>query len=563
MLKRQPTMNFKHLITLLIMTLTAGMVTAQEGARFSGDLEMGGNFFFRDSAIGAANTPQYDRQLYGADAWLNLNYSYQGFDVGLRFDLFNNSNLLDPNGSYTAQGIGRWFVKKKIDKFGIYGGYIYDQIGSGIIFRAYESRPLGIDQALFGVQLSYDFSPDWQVKAFTGRQKQQFDSYQSIIRGANIEGFIANDSSTVTLSPGFGVTARTLDDNSMNSLVATLNLYAKSDIFTPNYNSYAFTFYNTLSAGAFNWYVEGAYKTEDNMNDPWKERVTVSGDTVTGRFINGSGSIVYTSMSFAKKGWGVTLEGKRTENFTFRTRPQEVGNRGLINFLPPMTRLNTYRLTARYNAATQDLGELAFQADIRYAPSRKLSFNVNASNITDLDNNLLYRELFTEIYYKYKRKWQLTLGVQRQEYNQEIYEVKPGVPIVETITPYFDYLYRIDRKKSIRFEGQYMIVGEEKGEKHDYGDWLFGLVELGIAPHWTFTLSNMYNIAPGKNSPDEDGDGEKEKIHYPRFDIYYTHKANRFSISYVKQVEGVVCSGGICRLEPAFNGVKISINSTF
>lgn len=556
-------MNLRIFTLLIFLTLITQTVTAQDEVRISGDLTMNGNFFFRDSAIGAANTPQYDRQLYGADAWLNLNFSYKGFDAGIRFDLFNNSNLLNPSGSYTDQGIGRWFLKKKIEKFGLYGGYIYDQIGSGIIFRAYESRPLGIDQALYGIQLSYDISPDWQVKAFTGRQKQQFNSYKSIIRGANLEGFITSDSSNVTLSPGFGVIARTLDDASMNSLVANLNTYLKDDIFTPKYNSYAFTFYNTLSAGSFNWFVEAAYKTEDSFLDPWLERTTVSGDTVVGRFTNGSGSIFYTSLSYAKKGFGITIEGKRTENFTFRTRPQEDGNRGLINFLPPMTRLNTYRMTARYNAATQDLGELAFQIDARYAPSRKLSFNVNFSNITDLDDNLLYREIFTEVYYKYKRKWTLTAGVQRQQYNQEIYEVKPNVPLVETITPYFDFLYKMTRKKSIRFEAQYMTVGEDKGVKHDYGNWLFGLIEVGLAPHWTFTASNMFNAAPGKNSPDENGDGIQEKLNYPRFDIFYAHNANRFSISYVKQVEGVVCSGGICRLEPAFNGVKIGVNSTF
>ena len=59
------------------------------------------------------------------------------------------------------------------------------------------------------------------------------------------------------------------------------------------------------------------------------------------------------------------------------------------------------------------------------------------------------------------------------------------------------------------------------------------------------------------------GSETKKKVHYPRFDIYYTHKSSRFSLSYVKQVEGVVCAGGICRLEPAFSGVKFGLTSTF
>ena len=51
-------------------------------SRFSGNLEMNANFFIRDSTIGAARLPQYEHQLYGADSWLQLNYSNWGFDIG-------------------------------------------------------------------------------------------------------------------------------------------------------------------------------------------------------------------------------------------------------------------------------------------------------------------------------------------------------------------------------------------------------------------------------------------------------------------------------------------------
>src|SRR5690606_29383998 len=144
-----------------------------------------------------------------------------------------------------------------------------------------------------------------------------------------------------------------------------------------------------------------------------------------------------------------------------------------------------------------------------------------------------------------------------------IYEEKPGVPIVETFIPYVEILYKVDRYKSLRFESQFMHVGNDvkADSRQDYGGWLFGLLEYSIAPHWTFTVSDMFNIAPGKNSPKDNG--EKLSLHYPRFDIFYNIKNNRFSLSYVKQVEGVVCTGGICRLEPAFNGVRFTVNSTF
>jgi len=529
---------------------------AQDEARFSGSLATNANFFIRDTLIGASNTPQYDHQLFGGEAWLELNYSYKGFDVGARFDMFNNSNLINPQGSYSDQGIGRWFIHKKVHDLGITVGYIYDQIGSGIIYRAYEERPLALDNALLGAQLTYDLGENWKVKGFAGKQKNRFEVYQSVIKGFSVDGFHSfGEEGNVTIAPGAGVVGRTLDDNSMNLVVSELRTYPKDEIFVPVYNTYAFSVFNNLSAGRFNWYVEGAYKSEDIFRNQ-------NGD----RFLEDDGTVIYSSLSYAHKGLGITLEAKRTENFEFRTRPQEELNRGIVNFLPAMTRVNTFRLLARYNSATQFLGEVGYQADVRYKFTKKLSANVNYARITDLNDTPLYQELFTEITYKKPREWQLIAGVQLQDYNQEVYEFKPGVPLVSTLTPYAEFLYKLSRKKALRFEFQYMNVNASDlgGElvKHDYGDWAFGLVEFTMAPHWTFTLSDMYNVGPGKLSP-TDSSGEKASIHFPRLDVFYTYKSNRFSLSYVKQVEGVVCSGGICRLEPAFSGVRMSVTSTF
>lgn len=563
------------LFLILCYSANAQDQQGNSGGILSGNLEANANFFMRDTLIGAEGTPQYDRQLFGGESWLNLNYSNWGFEFGLRFDVYNNSFLPNPLDSYTDEGIGRWFVKKKIHKLGITVGYIYDQIGSGIIFRAYEERPLFIDNALFGLQLTYDLSPDWQIKGFTGRQKNRFDTYESVLKGGSIEGFISSgESANWSMAPGLGVVGKTLSDEAYTQLQNTVANYLPQDTFNLQYNSYAFTLYNNLTIGNLNWYVEGAYKIGDIYFNQFATRLTrTEGGVkeVEGKYANNDGSVMYTSLSWATKGFGASVEAKQTENFNFRANPFVSLNQGFINFLPPMTRINTYRLTSRYNAATQEIGEQSIQADITYAPTRKLSFNVNFSNITDLGNvkkdqgkTLLYRELYTEVQYKYKRKWSLIAGVQMQRYNQEIFEEKPEVPIVETFTPYFDFLYKIDRKKAIRFESQYMMIGDDikADSKQDYGSWLFGLVEFTVAPHWTFTISDMYNIDPGKQSP-SDANGEKIDVHYPRFDIYYTNKSNRFSLSYVKQVEGVVCSGGICRLEPAFSGVKMTVNSSF
>jgi len=524
----------------------------QEASRLSGNFQSTASFFIPDSAIGAVGLPQYDRQLYGADAWMQLNYSNWGFDLGVRFDLFNNSNLLNPNGSYTAQGIGRWFIKKKIKKLGLSAGYLYDQIGSGIIFRAYEARGLAIDNALYGLRATYDINDNWRIKAFTGLQKRQFATYSAVIKGISVDGFVQpkEEGSKWSLAPGLGIVGRTLDDQTVNTVVNTIATYTPVDSIGARYNTFGMTIYNTLTAGDFSWYVEGAYKTPEQYFDPFAIKTNRDSSTSVGKLDFSNGTVFYTSLGYAGNGLGINLDFKRTENFTFRVDPFETGNQGYLNYLPALTRINTYRLTAYYNAAVQELGELAFQGDITYAVSRKLRFNFNISYINNLENELLYREYYFETFYKYKRKWTLSGGLQIQNYNQEVYEVKPQVPIVKTVTPFAEFLYKFDRKKSIRVETQVMLTDQ------DFGNWVYGLVEFNIAPNWSFSVSEMYNFSPTSRT-----DGEA--LSYPRVDVFYTHGANRFSLSFVKQVQGIVCAGGVCRLEPSFSGVRLSVNSSF
>ena len=158
-------------------------ISAQTDNRhiLSGNLQVIGSFFIRDTIIDAANTPQYDHQLFGAESWVQLNYSGYGFDVGVRFDAFHNSNLLNRLDSYSAQGLGRWYIKKQIKDLHVSAGFLYDQIGSGIIFRAFEDRTLLIDNALAGLRLVYDLGENWKILYnFRGKFSKNMNCFQLI-----------------------------------------------------------------------------------------------------------------------------------------------------------------------------------------------------------------------------------------------------------------------------------------------------------------------------------------------------------------------------------------------
>ncbi len=538
------------ILFLFTFTTSSNTILAQNQGVLSGDLQLNTRFFESDSLRDAINTPFYDYLKYGSEAWFNLNYQVSDYNMGVRFDMFGNSNIFNPTREVNQLGLGFWYISRKVDKLDLTAGYFYEQFGSGIIMRSYEARPLGIDQGIQGIRLKYQLSDNWRIKAFTGRQKNRLETYKPVLKGIEVSGY-AKVSDKLKLSPGFGVVNRTIDTETMNNIAQEINGYALEDRFTPKYNVYAGSVYNTLYAGKFTWYSEYAYKTEDAIRN------------LDGLLINPKlGNVIYNTLTYSKKGFGISVLYKYTENFDMRVHPNALGNFGTTNFLPPMTRANSYRLMSRYNAATQLLGEKALQVDFTYTPKKGLTFTGNHSRITNLENDLLFREFYLDAEIKpkdRKKKWRVITGLQMVDYNQTAFEgPKPDRPdYVQTFSPFFEYNYKFTRKKSIRFELQHMLTERERvlfGEdipeqKQDLGDWTWGLVEYNIAPKWSFSAGTMYN--------------HYDKLFFPTFLVAHNQKTTRFSLNYAKQPAGIICTGGICRFEPAFSGLKFDVTTKF
>lgn len=527
----------KRSILFLLILICSFQIFAQQTGQLSGNLQLNSYFFMKDSTIGASGTPLYENFLSSAESWFNINYSLMGFTAGLRADFFHNSNLFNPLSSYSDQGIGNWFISKDVKNLKITVGNFYDQFGSGIVFRSYEDRGLGIDYSVMGLKLDYKINDNWKVKGFTGRQKNLFLTYKPIMKGLNLEGDVPIGKN-LRLIPGIAYLNRTIDQENMNSIVSNINTYQLEQRFCPMYNVYVISAYNTLNFKNVSWYAEYAYKTHEAMYTP----LSIMEDK--------GGNVIYTSLSYSRKGFGITGQYKRTENFVLRTSPNESLLNGVLDYLPSLTKQNTMRLLSRYNAPSQYLGELAYQGDVVFTPVKGYTISLNYSNVNDLSNKNLYQEIYADLEISKFKKIKPHVGLQTVTYNQEVYQNEPGVPIVKTLTPFIETTYKINKKKSLRAELQYL------SSEQDYGSWAFALLEFNIAPKFSFSVSDMYNLKP---NPEKN----PEKKHYYNFFFGFTQNASRFSISYVKQVEGYNCTGGVCRYEPAFSGVKLGINSTF
>lgn len=549
-------MNKNTLLTILLSSLTF-ISYAQDKGVLSGNLQSNFNVFLEDSLIGATEkaSPQYGRQKSSAESWLFVNYDVKNWHFAARYDAFHNSNLLNPSSSYSGQGLGYWQIRTNVKDLEITAGSFYDQFGSGAIFRSFENRLIGIDYAMEGVRLKYKISDDFVIKAFSGKQKggqeNRFDVSPQIIKGINAEkGFMGSNGSI--LNVGVSAVNRTLDNQTYENLETEVLGLPEADRFFFKANVYAVNGYVNGTFKDFGYNAEVNYKTEEAVRDNQNNLYSSDGSLITG-------GISYSKRKIGrnkKGGIGINVQYRRIEDFNLTVSPYAnlAQLQGIVTYQPSMSRQASYRMLARYQAPAQFTGEQGVQAELIYSFDKKTNMTLNYSDITDLNGERLFSEQFVQVEHKFNRQWKGKIGLQVVQYNQEIYEAKPGADLVETISPFGEITYKINRKNSIRFESQMLITDQ------DLGSFYHGILEWNSSPKYTIAVSNMINTNPVRIVNDQLAD---QVLHYPSVFVKYNVKTTSFTAAYIKQVEGVVCTGGICRLEPAFSGLRFTIASQF
>lgn len=528
---------------------------------FSGNLLMNNQYYMRDNKIGA-NTKVYQTASNSVDAWLLLNYRIKGYQFSVRYDLFNNTPLLNPQDAYSNHGIGFWQVQKKVDELDITVGSFYDQFGSGVLFRAYDQKGIGVDYAVQGLRLMYDLHPNWRIKAFSGQQKgninNRFGYAPQIMTGGNIEGRIGlgENEKFGSLDVGASVMSRLLDKTTIDELVAEINNYPNNQKFYPKYNAYGFNAYFTWSIGNLVWNIEANYKTPEAQRN------------LSNQLINAEGKVLYSALSWGKSNIGkrksaigINAQFRHINKFSFRTSPNELLLNGMITYLPSLTRLNTYRLLARYNAPAQETGENGMQVEMDIRWSKKTQIQLNSSYVQSLKENgvngqsiRLFREYYGEVLQTISKKAKLKLGFQSIAYNQARYEQEPEYEDVFTYTPFAEYYITFPKGSSLRIEAQYLKTDKDQGSFANL------MVEYFFNNEFSVAVGDMVNTEPHRYKNMIIAD---EILHYPTVFASYNHKSSIFTLAYLKQQQGVNCSGGVCRVEPAFSGVRLTVSTNF
>ncbi len=543
----------------------------QDAGQIHGNFSSDAQYYNDDDAIGAVVPPQK----LGVNAWANLIYTYKNFEAGGRFESYEPPLVGYPAGlPYRGSGVGYRYAKFTSNELEVTVGNFFEQFGQGLIFRSYEERYLGVDNAMDGFRLRYRPYRGVYLKGMMGRQRLAFDNGftkgTGIVRGVDGEIHLREllDSAWTAMSDliigGSFVSKYQEDRDPLLVLPENVGAMAfRLNYITPKWNVYT----------------EYAYK----INDP----------NAQNGFIYKPGQALMINTSYSVRGFGASVGAHTLDNMFFQSdRAAPTPFDLTINFLPPLTRQHTYNLPATlYPYATQPNGEVSVQGEIfqnfkkgtklggRYGTKLAINYStawsldtVGLGAADDTTRRLGYRtnffqpgdrtyfqDLNVEIRKRFSPRWELALTYLNIVYDIDIIQGKPGSPVVYADIVILEGLHKVSDRTSVRFEVQHL------SSQQDQGSWATALAEVTFSPHWFIAAMDQYNYVTFNETFLEGGKFEvrPERLHYPIGMVGYIHGGNRFQVSYGRQRAGIFCVGGVCRPVPAANGLTLSITSTF
>ncbi len=515
------------------------------------------------------------------NTYLDLNLGSKYVDAGARLE-FMEYPLPGFESDFKGWGVPHIYVKGKLKGAELTVGDFYEQFGSGFILRTYEERALGIDNSLRGARVKVNALKGLRVTALGGVQRTYWDwDMDSRVFGADAEldldqhiKGLSEQNINWTLGASWVLKNEDKHPSDYNDVyVPGTTMYLN---FPKNVN--AFDVRTQFHKQNFTILAEYAWKTEDPSAD--------------NSYTFHKGSAAMLSASYSKTGFSALVQAKRSEDMAFRSHRGRNGISGFLNNMPAFSYQHTYALPALYpyatrycnispNGASLVPGEWAFQGEVAYNFKRKTplggkygtKIKVDFSHVRGLDAKLgetyngyvygkkgysasffgmsdekYYQDFNVQLDKKVNKSFKLNLMYMNQEYNQTIVEGHGGM--IKTNTFVAEGKYQFSPKTTLRAEMQYLTT------KHESDDWMYGLVELSVLPHFMFTLSDMYG-RPYVNGTY----GDKE--HYYLGSVTYTAGAHRLMVGYGRTRAGYNCSGGVCRWVPANKGIQATYNFTF
>ena len=317
------------------------------------------------------------------------------------------------------------------------------------------------------------------------------------------------------------------------------------------------------------------------------------------------GSALLLNFGYSKKGFGMDVNLRRTENMSFysdrvpetytETLSTSINyNDKILNFVPSLTKQHHFNLANIYvyQAQAQVLidpdtgvtkaGEIGGQIDLFYEFKKestiggkygtKIALNYSNWNNLKADYELFppdykteffgfgkryFSDFNIEITKKISNKATYNFAYINQYYNNRLITGASNV-IVKTNILAVEGDYKFTKGKAAKFALEHMWAD------NDRNNWVALLLEYNFNSKFSIFASDMYNYGY-KHDPTIliDDVTDPFEIHFYNFGGAYKKGSARIAINYGRQRGGLVCAGGVCRFVPPSTGLGITLTKSF
>lgn len=530
----------KRLITSLIALCSLAVVSAQiplAGGSLTGSVESNSILYLDDATLGDKQIP------FGSNDYVKVLYTNGRWSAGLQGDAYlpaligyddiRNAGAMDP-----AFALSQLFLNYRGNNFEVTAGDFFEQFGSGLVFRSFEDRQLGMNNATQGLRFTMNAGDNLTLKAFAGRPRLAVLGHAgSWVGGLDLAYNLANQLNwqNVSLALEGSYVARYEDLHKEGSEVFGENIFEMAGMTTPLIHLYS-------GRASFNWNslsISGEYvgKSKDLSE-------AVDFEAHNGMALRGD--VAYSHGTF-----NIVAQGRLLKNMGTRMTLYDTSLGNALNYIPAMTRQHTYLLANLTPHQVNTHSELAAQADAYYRirDSRRTYWQFH-SNFAIARNqefgNLTWMDFNIDVERKWNKSWKSVFLYTMQKHNPN----KGFVDMIFTSHTFVaDVTYKVNNETSLRGELQYLY-------SNDYeGDWMAALVELQLPNSLTIYVSDMYNH--------QRIDTFNEKVNYYSIGASYTMGRSRMQLSYGRNRAGMICSGGVCRYTPAYTGFNLLLTTSF
>lgn len=534
----------RYLYLILSLALLSYPGHAQEKKHIvSGDFYLNSQYYIEDERIDATLLPGGEK--VGLNSALSINYSWGGLSAGLRYEAYLPP-MLGFERDLEGHGIGNAFLSYNYKKFEVTVGSFYEQFGSGMALRSYYEPQLGLDNSIFGIRAKYS-SDALSFILLHGRNRRYFDRDAARVTGGDV---------TVTLES----LIKSLEEKELGIDLGLSIVYTDEENLT-GLDIPSTTTFTALRTDVryknFNFGIEYGFKTREPHS--------------LNRFSDAIGQGLFVSGAYSVKGFGVNIYWKYIENMFFRSNRESFSNvTSNINYLPPNSNVNTYRLTTLYPYAVQGNGENGINVDVFFNLKKGTTLGgkygtkvaTDVSYITSLksdepsmngvfenpkflafSDSLYYANWNVEITKRINTKLNTTFGWSYIVYNQDVIEGIPNSGFIKSLTFFSDLTLRLPKRRFLRGELQHL------SSKQHLKNWAFALLEYGWSSQFSSYISDEWNYS--------------NNLHYYAIGLNYKKNATSVGLSYGRERSGLICVGGVCRFVPASNGLRVQISTSF